>query len=152
MIDEYELEGQLSEDCTSLILKFGSSLKRVLSHLLDKELLIVIKPMEYRRSLAQNRYYWGVIVPTVRAWHKETQGTTITKDDCHAYILSRVLEMKPIFVEVFGEEVMKFQWKTTSKMNTKEFNQFKENVQSFFDPLGCEIPDPKGNNMLSDHV
>ena len=152
MVKEYDLEGQLVEDCTCLTLKFGSSLRRVLAHLVGKELLISVKPLEYKRSDAQNRYYWGVVIPMVRSWHKNLQGETITPDECHAYILNKVLEVKPVFKTVLGDEVMYFNYKTTSKMNTKEFNDFKEKVQKFFGELGCEIPDPRGNNMLSDHI
>jgi len=151
-VEEFTLTGELTESCTTLNLTFGKALKRVLHGLVGKELLIDIRPMQYKRSSAQNRYYWGVVIVCVRAWHKETQGETITKDQAHAYILTRVQEVEPKFKTVFGEEVMYFDYKTTSQMNTKEFNEFKEKVQTFFYDVGCNIPDPTKNSLTQDYI
>lgn len=152
MVKEFSLSGELAKDCQSITFTFGSSLSRLLTHLVGKELLVNIKPMEYKRSLAQNRWYWGVAVPTIRAWHKETQGEEPGKDAIHAYNLTKVCDTKPKFKEVMGQEVMYFETKTTSQMNTKEFMAFKDRLQMFWGELGCEIRDPKGNNLTEDHL
>lgn len=152
MIDKFELSGELNRDCTSINLKFGKSLARVLSHMRDKDLHIKLSVLSYKRTDAQNRLYWGVCIPTIRAWHKETQGESITKDEAHAFVLNRVLKYKPKFKTILGYEVMYFDVKTTSQMNTKEFSEFYTTVQKYFAELDCEIKGAKGNNLTEDYI
>lgn len=42
--------------------------------------------------------------------------------------------------------------KTTSKMNTVEFGDFKDTLQAYYAERGCDIPDPRENNFLSDFI
>lgn len=42
--------------------------------------------------------------------------------------------------------------KTTSKMNTVEFGEFKDALQAHYGDRGLEIADPRENNMLSDYL
>jgi len=152
MINEFELTGKLSEDCTAVNFSFGSSLFRLLSHLRNKELLIYLKPLTYKRTLAQNRWYWGVAIPTIRAWHKDLQGEDPGADAIHAYNLKNICKLEPLFKEVLGEEVLYFDFKSTSKMNTKEFNLFKENLQKYWAEKDCIILDPRNNSLTEDYL
>lgn len=55
--------------------------------------------------------------------------------------------------EVLGKRVVSnAEYKTTSKLNTKEFNELKEELQKYWSELGCDIPDPRENNFVTDYL
>lgn len=133
-------------------LLFGKALKRVLQPFRGKRLQVSFQLLEYQRSKAQNAWLWGVAYVTISAWYKETHGYRIDKDVLHAHTLQEILERKIVVQEVFGKEVISVQGKSTSNLTIKEFNELKEKLQAYWAERGCYIPDPKGNNMLSDFI
>ncbi len=137
-----------------LQLTFGAAMVRLfkLAGMFGKRLEISFRILRYQRSLAQNRYMWGVAYTTIAAWYSETQGETVSKDAIHVYVLRNILEYQPKVENMLGQEVITFVGKSTSKLNTKEFNEFVEKLQAHFADKGCIIPDPKENNFLSDFL
>lgn len=135
-------------------LTFGKQLRRLVKNLFNKKLEVSFKPVVYNRSLAQNRWLWGVAYPTIVAFHKETTGETIDKEAIHAYVLTELLERKLTTSIMFGKEVIHISGKSTSALNTKEFNELKEKIQQHWAEKGCVIPDPpdKANNYISDYL
>ena len=47
-----------------------------------KELTITIEKKKNNRSILQNNYYWGVVIPMLREGMKE-HGMNVTKEECH---------------------------------------------------------------------
>ena len=119
----------------------------------DKPLEITISIHRRQRSLAQNRYIWGVVVPTVMGWLLDTQGEKFTADEVYYYINS-ILRRKPVFKEMAGEEVIIMEGKRFSQMTTKEFAEAVDEIVAYFDERGLEIKLPKKgtNNLLSDFL
>jgi len=158
---EYSVITVLSQDKASIedgeiFLRFKNwrIFKRLLYDWLGKDIESDIRLMRYKRSLAQNRMMWGVIVPVVRAWIKETTGEKQTKDEVYIYLNSHVLGNKPVIKNVLGEEVIVMTGKKFSQMSTKEFGDAVDTIVQFFAPKGCIIPMPKdkGNNLLDDFL
>lgn len=137
-----------------LKLKHWRVLRRVLFGWMDKELETELKPMRYKRSLAQNRYMWGVIVPTVQAFIKETSGEVKSKDAVYAFINTCVLGYEVEVQTIFGREVLIMKGKRFSEMNTKEFADAVDKIIAHFDALGCyiQLPREKTNNTLTDFI
>lgn len=142
----------LHEDGVAIKLLFGKTLKRLLKHLLGQRLEVGFKPLSYQRTDRQNKWLWGVAYVTIAAWYRETQGHRVDKDALHAHTLQYILDYKITAKEVLGREVLVVEGKSTSQLNTKEFNEMKEKLQAYWAERGCDIPDPKGNNFLSDYI
>lgn len=116
----------------------------------DKKLLLEVSKLSRRRSDAQNRYIWGVVVPCTRAWLKETTGEKYTPDFVYSWLRSSILGAKPEVKTVAGEEVIVMTSKRFSKMTTVEFSEAIELILDTLAERGCIIPEPKANNFLSD--
>lgn len=151
-MDKVDLTGTLSEDCKSIILDFSGVMPRVLRNFKDKKLLLKLSIFRKKRSDAQNRYLHGVICIRVRSWHKHTQGEEISNDEAKAYIYSHVLGHELRMTNILGQYVFVMEGKHFSQMNTKEFNEAKEKVQAFFSPLGCDIPDPREECLITNYI
>jgi len=160
---EYIISGVLCDDHTDLhegevVLRFNhwKALRRVFRSWVEHttKLEVTLKAFRYQRSLAQNNFYWGVVIPTIRAFEKERTGITPSPRQIHAFNLVHVLGDEPKVETVLGKEVITLSIKSSSSMNTKEFKEFIEAIQSYFDELGCYIPDPvpKTNNHLTDFI
>ena len=139
---EFTVEGELNSD-GSIKLAHYRSLRRILRKLEGARLEVTFRKLRFKRSDAQNRYLWGVAYVTICAWHKEQFGEVVTKEEIHAHTLKNILKYKIKFKEVMGSEVMYVDGKSTSKLNTKEFVEFIDNLQAFYAERGCVIPDPR---------
>lgn len=152
---EFTEVGRLEEsENGDLIIRliFGKSLKKVVGNLMDKKLEVGFKALRHNRSNSQNRYLWGVAYICIRAWYKETQGRDISKEAIHAHTLQKVLGYTIRQEDVDGTEVLIVEGKSTSRLNTKEFTDLVDDLQHYWSERGCVIPDPNGNNFLSDHI
>lgn len=152
MLDEITVTGNLSPSFR-LEIDSHKALARILKRFMGKQLEIHISEFKRQRSLAQNRWIWGLCVPTVKGWLKETQGEKYTKDEVYYYIQS-VLGRKTIIKEIAGEEVIIMEGKRMSQMTTKEFSDAVEEIVQYFAERGLAIPLPKPgtNNLISDHI
>jgi len=115
-------------------------------------LQVTVGKLVRSRSAKQNRYYWGVAIPTIRAHHKRETGENISQDELHTYHLNVVMGLKPEVKTILGEEVVSFNIKRTSDMTTVEFTDFIDNLIKFWAERGCEIPVPKGESMITDYL
>ena len=135
-----------------VVLPFGKALRRVTKHLIGKRLEVNFKLLKYQRSNAQNRWLWGVAYVTIAAFMRETTGEDWDRDAIHAYSLKYILGYEVAVKTIKGKEVLYMKGKSTSKLSTQEFNDMKERLQQHWAEQGCIIPDPVGNNFLSDFL
>ncbi len=152
-MDELVVLGTMGEDY-KLSLMDSHRMGRILKAWIGKDLEITIKGFKRQRSLAQNRWMWGVCVPTVQAWLKETQGISYTKDEVYYYINSAALRRKTVVKEIAGEEVVILEGKRFSQQTTGEFSDSVEEIVQYFGERGLKIPlpKPKTNNLISDYL
>lgn len=152
---DYTVTGRLTSDCKYLELDQAPALKRILFPLLDTILEINIKIFYRLRSLAQNRWIWGICIPTIRAWMKETTGEEPpSKEAIYAFLRQNVVG-HGIEVEIIeGKETLVVQGKRFSKMTTVEFSDAAQQIIDYYEPKGCIIrfPKPKTNNLVTDHI
>lgn len=116
----------------------------------DKNVLITVEALKNTRSDKQNRYYWGVVIPHVLKFHEDTQGEKLSQHEAHILCLTHAMEAKIQTKKIMGLEVMYYEEKSSSKMTTKEFAEFVDKLRTFWLGLGLDIPEPRGNNLLSD--
>jgi hypothetical protein len=111
-----------------------------------KKVELNLKGAKKKRSDKQNRWYWGVAVPTVQTGIKEQTGILHEKETIHALILSAVGAITMETKNVMGMNVIEVKQKRTSDMTTTEFVQFHNQVQQHFAEKGIDIPDPVKEN------
>lgn len=150
---EIELTGTLNDEY-QLILDFMhlQGMRNLLKPFLGKQLVVKIKERVKKRSEAQNRFYWGCAIPTIKAFLKNTEGKTYTSDQLHIYNLTSVLGEKPVITDIMGVQVVAFEVKRSSEMTTTEFKEFVEELQAHWAVRGCIIPDPNQDNFISDYL
>lgn len=117
-----------------------------------KSVILEVSKYYRNRTNRQNRYIWGVMVPIIQRWILETQGEKVTKDQAYMYLRMGVLEEKPVITEIAGTEVITFESKRFSRMNTKEFSEAIEEVIAIMAERGCAIPLPNEENLITDFL
>jgi hypothetical protein len=103
------------------------------------------------RTLAQNRYIWGVVYPTIQRHLRETTGENFTPEEIHMFNLQKIQKVHLEYRSIAGEDVMVIEDTKSSKMSVEEFSSMIENIILFCaETWGLEIPAPKGDNTLSE--
>lgn len=149
---EFEVIGTLTDDCRYIEISNYQPLKRIIRNLKGEQLLVKFKKFFETRSDKQNRYIWGVVVPTVMAWMRETTGEKPVKDDVYVWLRKSLLGHTLVVSEILGEEVVRLGGKRFSKMTTKEFAEAIEIIIDTMAQRGCIIPLPRRNNLLTDFI
>lgn len=85
----------------------------------DCDVEVILRKVERKRSLDQNAFYHGIIVPRL------SEHTGYEKEELHT-------ELKRRFIN----------GRSTTTLNTTEFCRFVEDCQRLGSELGCYIPDP----------
>jgi hypothetical protein len=101
--------------------------------------LLEVQKVEEKRSNDANALYWGLLMPDICAFHKETQGESIDPMSMHLWICTHLMGIVPDVIEVFGQTVIKAERVRTSKMSKKKFSEFIDTVINHFEPLGCKF-------------
>jgi hypothetical protein len=135
-----------------LMLDQAKIIRRVIAPAFGHRIEIKFRQHRARRSDRQNRYIWGVVVPCVRAWKLETEGVKYTKDEIYTWLRVGLLGHTPQITEVSGVQVVIMGGKRFSQMNTKEFTDAIELIKQLLAEQGCNVPDPKQDNFLTDFI
>lgn len=105
------------------------------------------------RSLAQNRYLWGVVYPTIRQHLRELTGDDFTSDEIHAYNMTKIQGIKTEVKVIAGEEYIYLRDKKSSEMSIEEFTTMVDNIiQYSAEKWQLEIPLPQGSNSLDNFI
>ncbi len=149
----FEVTGTLADDGITIVFDHANMLKKLLKNTFaGKKIAIKLEVHKANRSAAQNRWIWGVCVPCVRAWIKETQGEVRDKDEVYLWLRMKFIGDKPEIKTVMGEEVIVMAGKRFSQMNTKEFAEAMESIVNQLAELGCNVPLPTDGNYLTDFI
>jgi len=94
----------------------------------DKSYVLEIKHSKSRRSLNQNKYYWGVIITLF------AENTGYTTNESHQ-------ELAGMFLR-YDKEGKNFT-RSTTELDTKEFEKYAEQCRFFMsENLGINVPLP----------
>lgn len=92
-----------------------------------------------QRTLPQNRYYWGLVIPMIQQGLKD-MGTEVNKEEVHEFLKSR-FNYQEVINKGTGEYVTIP--KSTAGLNKEQFSQYIEKIQQFASEfLNIVIPDP----------
>ena len=116
-----------------------SELEEVLQSFDGKEFQITVEKKKKSRSLNQNSYYWGVVIPSVRAGLHDL-GMKLSRQEVHELLKLKFLK-KEIINEKTGEV---FEYiGGSSELTTTEFMDFIAELQQWSaEYLNVVIPSP----------
>jgi len=105
-----------------------------------KEYTLILKSKKKQRSIPQNRYYFGVVVPIVFHALRDAGFNEIkTKEDAHDILKLKFL--KTTINSESGEFIERI--KSTTELSTSEFMDFIAELQIWASEfLGVNIPSP----------
>lgn len=129
----------------------GDILLPVLKNMEGSKFLASLFKTYRKRTDRQNRYIWGVMVPCVRNWIKETEGEVKTDEEVYYFLRSLVGDKLQIS-NIGGFTVPTLSGKRFSQMSTAEFSSAIEKIYRHFSQQGLTIPPPTGECLLSDYV
>ena len=97
-----------------------------------------------KRSLAQNKYRWGVVVATVLKYmneelEREGSEYRATPEDIDFHIKKMALKIAHIIPTSLGDFVIQGKLKTRNK---KDFEEAMLQIRCYFDKRGIHIPEP----------
>jgi len=93
-----------------------------------EKVTLYISSKRVRRTMQQNRYYWGVYLPLIA---KETGNHDL--EQLHTYFKGKFLTTG--IVEVFGQKVR--MTKSTAELNKNDFSEYIMNIEA---DTGIEAP------------
>ncbi len=151
---EITVVGELSPDGQSLVIANSTRAKRLWKHLQGVQLEIIFKKFYRKRSLAQNRWIWGICVIDVMQFLLETTGVLHSKEAIYAFLRTRVIGNEMWVETIDGHDVIFLSGKRFSQMNTKEFSEAVEKIVLYYAERGLEIrlPKEKTNNFITDYA
>ncbi len=102
---------------------------------------VVIKVGMYRkkRSLNQNAFYHGVVVPAVTKMFRAA-GNYVDEEDVHTFLKMKVGKLSRVIVTPDGEVVKSLG--STTRLSTIEFEEYLTMIRAWAAQWGCEIPMP----------
>ena len=110
-----------------------------------KHVEITIQKRRKKRSLPQNSYYWGIVVPIVQQGFIDL-GNECSKEDVHEFLKAK-FNYKEIVNEKTGE-IISFP-QSTASITTSQFMDYIAEIQRFGSEfLSVRIPDPNEDLKL----
>lgn len=92
-----------------------------------------------QRSLDQNAYYWGVVLPHAAKGISECWGEDINSEEAH-FFFKREFLSKPLVHRTTGE-LKGYTEGSTASLDTAEFGKYLDKIIKFSaEQLGVEIP------------
>jgi len=132
-----EFIGNIS-DAGKLIVSQTAELGKWLMSHRNKNVSVVLKVKGRNRSNPQNNYYWGVIISMVKDAMNDF-GNEYTSEEVHEFLKKEFNWEEKEMKEGYFVKVPR----STTRLNTIEFNDYKEKIQQFAaEVLGIYVPDP----------
>lgn len=104
-----------------------------------RKLALSIREHKLKRSLQQNAFHFGVVVPMVRQMFLD-EGNNITQDETHAFIKQHVWRHVK-HIRLPDGQLMEVP-ETSTKLTTSEWEQNIEKTRAWAAEFGLEIPLP----------
>lgn len=113
-----------------------------------KKVLITIEKLKKSRSLEQNRYYFGAVLPLVQDGLYEATGEMKNTEEIHYGILLKMFAPEKEIVNINTGECITEKL-SSSQMSTTQFMEYILEIQKWAaEFLGIDIPNPNEKTTL----
>ena len=123
----------------TLKFKQRSTVLSDIAQMKDGDYVMTIERKRRKRSLMQNAYYWGVVVPLVKEGLLDV-GYRMTMEDTHEFLKGRFNIVEKVN-EKTGE-ILKSVGSTSQMSTSQMMDYFAEITQWAVEYLGIQIPQP----------
>ena len=123
--------GQLSDEAE---LQFVAEL----AHHDEKDICITVERKRKKRSLSQNAYYWGIVIPACRGILEE-YGNEVDDEETHSFLKEHVGKLTSSVVDGRGRKAIT---KSSAALSTAEFEQYILRVTVWAATEGVVIQSP----------
>ena len=117
------------DDNGRLIFDDPVAFARVRGALRGRDVQVLVEPKRKPRSLAENNYYWGVVIPIISEW------SGFTPEETH-------LALKEHFLSEFDRAHGLIRMKSTADLSTVDFERYMSNIRMWAADQGQFIPLP----------
>lgn len=107
-----------------------------------KDVVITVERKRRKRSLNQNSYYWGIVIPMVQHMLVDF-GNDVDPEETHAFLKEHVGKLTGAIVDGKGKRLAIV--KSSASLNSAEFEVFLERIKRWAAAWGTVIPDPNEN-------
>ncbi len=119
--------------------EISEEIRDVIRRMEGKKITITVSKYRRKRSIWQNRYYWGVVIQYVTKMF-EDEGNVITEEEVHDFLKSTVGKLYRTVVDPAGEVHQTL--KSSTELDTREWEDYMEQVRAWAAAMGTVIPLP----------
>jgi hypothetical protein len=108
-----------------------------------KTIMFKLSILSKKRSLEQNSYYWGVIIPITKNAIHESWGEVWSTEKTHEFLKSKFLFYEKVNEET--SEIIKVPKSTTENTTTDQenyYSEIREFLKEWFN-VDCPLPEQK---------
>lgn len=124
--------GRMNDTCRLLIVD-------VLKGFEGKFAKITIEERKNKRSLSQNAFYWGVMIPLIVSMFNE-YGNNVNSEGVHEFLKSEVGKLESIIVMPNGE--VKCIRGSSAALKTAGFEEYLTKIRAWAAEFGLILPMP----------
>jgi hypothetical protein len=111
-----------------------------------KTIMFKLSILSKRRSLEQNSYYWGVIIPITKNAINESWGEFWSTEKTHEFLKSKFLFYEKVNEET--SEIIRVPKSTTENTTTEQENYYSEIREFLKEWFNVDCPLPNENLTL----
>lgn len=100
---------------------------------------VTVEEAKKTRSLAQNDFYWGFVIPPIRQMFEDA-GTSCSPDDVHCFLKEHVMGMTKVIILPDGTRRAIVE--TSTKLTTAEWETNIDKVRAWAAQWGVQVPFP----------
>jgi len=104
----------------------------------SKDICITVERKRKKRSLSQNAYYWGIVIPACKAILEE-YGNDVDDEETHSFLKEHVGKLTGSVVDGKGRRAIT---KSSASLSTAEFEQYILRVTVWAATEGVVIQSP----------
>jgi len=116
-----------------------------LSHHDGKDICVTVERKRKKRSLNQNQYYWGVVIPIIRNVLEE-YGNEVDDEETHSFLKDHVGKLTSSVVDSVGRRVAIT--KSSASLTTGEFENYLLRVTAWAAQEICALRRGQRKRML----
>lgn len=151
MQDKFYLVGSLNIDGFTIKLKPSDFARVALYPIKDEELEVTVSKVKKGRTAEQNRYYWGLVVPSIIQHHLQTTGEILTSDEVHYHNVYHIFGVKVEIKVILGHECLIVPKECrTSDMSTVVFSKLIDALKDYYALQGLIILESVKRNFLNE--
>ncbi|UEM08093.1 recombination protein NinB (plasmid) [Skermanella rosea] len=100
---------------------------------------VTVDVVKHARSLSQNAYYHGVVVPHIQRMFEDA-GTTLSHDQVHEFLKMHVMKLHKVVLSPDGTPSVI--GGSTTSLSKSEFSDKMAQIQQWASEFGYYVPDP----------